>query len=479
LLDRGCDAALDSRIFRQGGLPILRLRPRATFGGSAVALVVLLCASAAAQRGGPSPVVVAPLVEREIPATVRLVGTVRPERRSVVAAETSGIVATFVADEGQSLQGGEVIATLDGQVAELKLEEAKALLGGHEAKLAELEAGTREEQLRRQRALVDEAQAIFEKWKHEYERVQVLSERSQSNEKERHDTEMEFRAAERRLAQCTADLDMWTNGPRKEEIAKARHDAAAQRAVTQRLARDLEKTTIRAPFDGFVVSKRTEVGEWLEAGGAVCELVAIGTVKVRADAPEATISFARPGAPASVEIEAIGRSRAATVSRVIPLAMPAARTFPVEIDLPNPDHTLLPGMFVWVNVPCGPPGKRLMVSKDAIVSHGGSKQVYVVRTAPPSGGGKADRNGAKESDGVTKAPAVDAGPPASGPGAAAPVHTAMPIAVTTGLEIGNEIEVQASGLSAGDLVVVRANERLFGPTPVIPVPNTTEQASRK
>lgn len=292
MLDRGCDVALDSRVFRQGGLPILRLRPQVTFGGVAVALGVSLCASAAAQHGGPSPVVVAPLVERDIPATVRLVGTVLPDRRSVVAAETSGIVATFVANEGQLLKAGEAIATLDARVAELKLEEAKALLGGYEAKLAELEAGTREEQLRRQRALVDEAQAIFEKWKHENERVQALAERSQSNEKERHDTEMEFRAAERRLAQCSADFDMWTNGPRKEEIARARHDAAAQRAITRRLARDLEKTTIPAPFDGFVVSKRSEVGEWLEAGSAVCELVAIGTVKVRADAPEGTIPFA-------------------------------------------------------------------------------------------------------------------------------------------------------------------------------------------
>jgi multidrug efflux pump subunit AcrA (membrane-fusion protein) len=316
--------------------------------------------------------------------------------------------------------------------------------------------------LRRQRALVDEAQAVFEKWKHEQERVQALAQRSQSNEKERHDTEMEYRAAERRLAQYKADLDMWTNGPRKEEILKARHDVAALRAATERLERDVQKSSIRAPFDGIVVSKRTEIGEWIEAGGPVCEMVAIATVKVRADAPESIVPFARPGAPASVEFEALGRSQAATLTRVIPVATPAARTFPVEIDLPNPDHTLLPGMFVWVNVPSGPAGKRLMVSKDAIVASGLSKQIFVVRDAPPGAG------------------PPGAGPPEAGAGenAGPPAKMAMPLPVVTGLEVGTDIEVQSPAIKAGDLVVVRANERLFGPTPVIPTPASDTAASR-
>jgi multidrug efflux pump subunit AcrA (membrane-fusion protein) len=271
---------------------------------------------------------------------------------------------------------------------------------------------------------------------------------------------MEYRAAERRLAQNKAELDMWTNGPRKEEIAKARHDVAAQRAVSQRLERDVQKTTIRAPFDGLIVSKRTEIGEWLEEGGPVCEMIAIATVKVRADAPESTIPFARPGAPASVEIEALARSQAASVSRVIPVATPAARTFPIEVDLPNPDHALLPGMFVWVHIPSGPPGKRLMVSKDAIVASGPNKQIFVVRDAPPGGppGGGPPGADAKSGDGP-------------------PGKLAVPLPVVTGLELGTEIEVQSPALQAGDLVVVRANERLFGPTPIQPTPAADGSAS--
>jgi multidrug efflux pump subunit AcrA (membrane-fusion protein) len=153
--------------------------------------------------------------------------------------------------------------------------------------------------------------------------------------------------------------------------------------------------------------------------------------------PERDIVFARTGEPASVEIEALGETRLGAITRVIPLAAEAARTFPVEIDLPNTDHRLLPGMFVWAHVPAGPRGKRLLVSKDAIVAQGPSKTVFVVRPSPDP----------KQ-----------------------PGEVAMPVSVTTGLELPGEVEINAPGLMAGDRVVTRANERLHGPTPVIPMP---------
>jgi multidrug efflux pump subunit AcrA (membrane-fusion protein) len=128
----------------------------------------------------------------------------------------------------------------------------------------------------------------------------------------------------------------------------------------------------------------------------------------------------------------------AAITRVIPVANPAARTFPVEIDLPNADHTVLPGMFCWVRVPAGPPGRRLLAHRDAIVARGTSKQVFVVR---------------REGNATA----------------------ALPVTVTTGLEVGGEIEVSSAELQAGDLLVVRGNERLFGPTPVEPMMSAASQ----
>ena len=72
--------------------------------------------TAVAQFGGPTSVVVAPVVERDIPPTVRLVGTVLPDKRAIVAAETSGALIEFIATEGQpATSAGTVsMSTVDG-----------------------------------------------------------------------------------------------------------------------------------------------------------------------------------------------------------------------------------------------------------------------------------------------------------------------------------------------------------------------------
>lgn len=408
-------------------------------------LAVSACALSAAAQAPPAKVTVAPIVERDLPNSIKLVGTVLPERQAVVAAEVAGVVAEYAADEGDYLEQGQPICRLDSTVIGLKLAEERDKLGSLRAELAERENGTRKEVLAQLQASMGEAQAMYDMWKFERERVADLFSQNQSSPKEKHDTEMEYLAAERRLAQSKAAYEAAVNGPRVEEIDRYRHDVAAQEQVVKQLERDFDKTTVRAPFAGFIVAKRTEVGEWIEAGGPAAELVALDKVKIRADAPEAAVPYARPKTAASVEIEALHETRTGVVARVIPRANEAARTFPVEIDLDNADHTLLPGMFVWANVPAGQSGKRLMAPKDAIVPRGLEKHLFVIRP------------GEKGSS------------------------MAIPMSVETGLELGDEVEVRAKGLQAGDQVVTRANERLlpFMPNAVIPIANAASPTTNK
>ena len=407
-------------------------------------LVILLslafaAAPAHAQGPGPMQVAVSPVIERDVPPAIRLVGTIRADKTAVVAAEVSGLIAAFDAEEGQFLEAGQVICRLDSTVARLRLEEARAALAGLRAQLEELENGERPEEIRRLEALVAQAEAVLAKQEFERKRVTGLFERGQSSDKEKHDVEMDYLAAAASLAQARAQLDRARNGERPEVIARARQAVAAQEATVARLQHDLDKTQIRAPFAGALVAKRTEAGEWIGEGGPVGDLLAMDTVRVRVDVPERAIVFATVGAPATIEVEAIRATRSAAITRRIPQASPAARTFPVEIDVPNVDHALLPGMFVWAYVPAGPAGRRLMASKDAVVARGTNKQVFVVRPGPTGGA------------------------------------MAMPLSVETGLEIAGEIELVAPELRAGDQLVTRGNERIFGPTPVTPMSAAASQ----
>lgn len=387
-------------------------------------------------QGGPTPVAVAPIVARDVTPTMKLVGTALPERTAVVASEVSGIVLAYPVNDGDFLKRGALICQIDPARAEFALAQARGELGSLKAKLLALENGTREEDLRRWQASMDEAKAMYDKWKFERDRVQGLYQSRQSSDKEWHDVQMEYLAAERRFTQETAQFEAAKNGPRKEEIEAALQDVAAREAIVQRQQRDLDRTATVAPFDGFIVRKRTEIGEWLENGSAVAEMVAADTVKVRVDAPERSASFIQVGASVRVEIEALGETREGRIARIIPMADMTARTFPVEVDLQNADHRILPGMFAWVAAPSGPTGRRLMAKRDAVVAQGSLKRVFVVRETPTG-------------------------------------MMATPVNVNTGVEIDDEIELISDELKDGEMVVCRANERLMGPTPVIPPPVST------
>ncbi|MFH1418245.1 MAG: efflux RND transporter periplasmic adaptor subunit [Planctomycetota bacterium] len=347
-----------------------------------------------AQGFGPTSVLVAPVEQQEIARTIQLVGTAHPRIRTIIAAEVEGLVEKLTVDRGDRVEKGRLLCRLRDVSIRCAFAESQA----RQAELKALEAV---------------AAAELRKSEFERERTSRLYENEQCAEKEYLDAQ-----ADRDAAQARCD--------------QARHAVAAQVAVVARLADELARTEIKAPCDGYIVDKRTEIGSWVERGGAVVELVDLATVRVRVDVPEAVIAYCRTGEPVQVTVDALGnRAFAGKVSRVVPDADAQARTFPVEIDVPNPEGELKAGMFVRAAVPAGPRKQRLVVSKDAVVVLGPASMVYVVR------------------------------PGESG-------SMAMPLPVEIVAEIVDHVAVVAPGLAPGDQVVIRGNENMLGrPTPVI------------
>jgi len=328
---------------------------------------------------------------------MRLVGTIRPRLRSVIAAEVSGLVAEYPVDIGDEVRKGQIVCKLRSvtRVAE----HAEAV-----SRLAELDAA------------LEEANAMLDKAVFESQRMTALWEEKRATEKEYTDARADHRAAAGRARQAENALN-------------------TQKAVVEVLADNLSQTEIRAPFDGVVVTKRTEVGAWVEQGGEIAELVDLSIVRARVNVPEAIIGHCKVGCDALVRVDALKSDHSAKITRVVPDADERARTFPVEVDVENPQRELRAGMFVSVAMPSGPSGKRLVVPKDAVVVRGAGRILFVVREG---------EKGA----------------------------TAMPVPVSIISEVRDLVAVEASGLSAGDRVVIRGNEYMFAPGPVVVVSDT-------
>lgn len=369
----------------------------------------------------------------EAPATITLVGTVRPARSSRVASELAGVVKDMPVRQGDRVEKGQKLCALNTDSLTLQLESARARLRALEARHEELVTGTRAEDKARYQALYDEAVAERDRWRFELERVENLYRGSESNAKEIYDTRASFLGAEQRRLAAKAALDLALAGPRPEIIAQAAHDVQEQRATAARIETDLNKTVIRAPFDGYVVSRAVEVGEWVAAGGTVVTMVELGTVLVWVDAPESAFPFLEVGARARVKIDALGRFFEGTIKHMMREADRAARTFPVEIELSNPDDVLAAGMFARATIPAGPDRPALAVPKDAIVTTGGTDHVGVMVQGP------------------------------QGP-------SAMLVPVVVGNSVGDWLTILSGNVKEGGDVVIRGTENLLPfPMPVVVV----------
>jgi RND family efflux transporter MFP subunit len=185
----------------------------------------------------------------------------------------------------------------------------------------------------------------------------------------------------------------------------------------------LRRMVVRAPFAGRVVEERTEVGQWVQESDPVVLLADLSTVKIRVPVPEKHISALDRQSRAEVLFEALPEETfGGHVSAVIPQADTAARTFPVEVTVPNPDSRILAGMLARVTFDVGQVHPALLVNKDALVPQ-------------PEGGGYL----VKVEQGVVQI---------------------VPVKVLG--SHGDRYAVESLGppLSAGDEIVVRGNERL-------------------
>lgn len=321
----------------------------------------------------PSPVRVVPVLQQEVKRTVTLVGTVEPWKRSVVASEVEGLVQAFRAEEGMKVKRGDLLARLRTRTLQIRLDSAVAIYR---------ESGAR-----------------YERAKRDLKRVRALFKRQLVTQKDFDDAVAEEAALKERLSQLDAEI---------------------------RQVRDsLNKSTVVAPFDGWITQEFTEIGQWVEEGGPVVEVVDLSRVQVKVPLPERYVSHVQIHDPVTATFDGLPAFEAqGQVFSLVAQADRTARTFPVKVEIPNPALAIKSGMVSRVTLRIDRPHQGLVVPKDALVLRGGKAFVFRVNEG-----------------------------------------TVDQIPVTAVLHVEDLVEIEGP-VQAGMDVVVEGNERLFPGQPV-------------
>lgn len=364
-----------------------------------VGTIVVLGGLFLAFRGQTPVVEVAaarPAGDERAGALLNASGYVTPRRRATVAAKVTGRVEQIYAEEGLQVKSGQVLALLDCSQPDAALVSAKTDRDATAAALADLEVQLANADRELTRAKQMRAAGI--------------------NSQESLDT-----------AQTSADS-------LRSKIALTKEQTRAADARISVAQQDVDNCTVRAPFDGKVVSKDAQRGEMvspISAGGGftrtgIATVVDMKSLEVEVDVNESYIARVKPGQKAISTLDAYPDWQIpSTVRTVIPTADRQKATVKVRVAFDKLDPRILPDMGVKVAFLGDEPAKagkdndaQAIIPKSAVRTDGGRAIVYVVKEK------KLERR-----------------------------------AVTLGAEHGGDVDVRA-GLIPGDSVVVRGGEGL-------------------
>ena len=347
-IDRGGTDAEPSRRGLWVGLAVVALAIMAgawLWLGRAQPLAVTVAAAAPMATAGGSASV--------LDAT----GYITARRIATVSAKVTGKVREVMIEEGQRVEEGEVLATLDDAEAQAEL-------------------SLREAQLASARAQLDEIRTNAANARREYERQQSLDARKLTSASALDGARTLVEALDGRLRAQEREVD----------VASESVDSAQVQ---------LDNTIVRAPFSGVITVKAAQPGEMISpisAGGGsirtgIGTVVDMDSLEIQVDVNEAYINRVQPGQPVEAVLNAYPEWKIpARVIAIVPTADRSKATVKVRIALDERDARIVPDMGVRVafleeraaaSAPPVAPG--VLVPAAAIRKDGGTDVVYVVK----------------------------------------------------------------------------------------------------
>jgi len=333
--------------------------------------------------------------------------TIFANRKISVNPEVDGTLKAIHVEEGQRVRANDILAEMENLSLANEYEKIRGELETKKAELDLLNAGSRPEEIEKagksvetrkaemsttlqvdqeRRVLMDSVakrEAEVEHARKNFERTQRLHAEGliARFELDRDQTALEvlrnelaeargqlkvlaertdrtYQVKRRELDEAQSALKLLKAGSRKEAIRAVETEVARLEENKQNLARQNDRLKIRCPMDGVVTTPylHNRIGEYLEKGKPLCEVVSAGTVIIDMPVPEKEIADVRVGFLITMKVRGFPRqSFEAKVRSISPVAVQqdAERMVVVQGALDNPDGTLKAGMTGVGKILCG------------------------------------------------------------------------------------------------------------------------------
>ena len=292
--------------------------------------------------GGPLTVEVGVARRQAVKQELTVVGNLIGDTTVAVVPRAAGRLEQVLVQLGDRVSRGQRIAKIEDQELVEQIRQAEAAM-----QVASATIRQREADLQLARTNVERSRNLFER--------QLLPKQTLD------DNEARYSSAEAAL-----------------DLAKAQNTQSNARLEELRV--NMANTIITSPVNGFVARRAADPGAFVSQNAPIVDVVDISRVRLVVNVVEKDLKIIQIGDATEVEVDAFpGEQFAGRIARLAPVLDPATRTFPIEIEIPNPSFRLKPGMYARVGITTGEHDNAIVVPTNAVVDAGGRRGVFIAQ----------------------------------------------------------------------------------------------------
>jgi RND family efflux transporter MFP subunit len=338
---------------------------------------------------------------------LQLPGNIQAVTEAPILARADGYIKARMVDIGDRVRAGQPVAEIEAPELDQQVRQAQANLQQTTAALDQALANQRQG-----KANMELARVTADRWK-------TLSGKGVVSRQENDQYQAQYQAQ-------VANLDSL-----EKSVAAARSNILAAEANVSRLNELQGYRVVKAPFDGVVTLRNVDVGALVNAGSTMLYRIAqMSVLRTYVNVPQSNADSIHTGQTAQLTVSNLpGRKFSGTVARTANSLDPNSRTMLVEVQVPNKEGVLLPGMYALVDLSSPRANPPVLLPGDALIVRADGTEVAVVR----------------------------------------PDHTIHLQKIQVGRDFGDKLEI-ISGLEPGDLVIANPSDTVREGVKVDPVP---------
>jgi RND family efflux transporter MFP subunit len=304
-----------------------------------------------------TPTATVVLAQGAFPAVeVELSGTTSALTEAPLLARADGFLVKRLVDIGDRVHAGQLLAVVASPDLDQEVEQAKAAVLQSQSALEQSQAS-----LEQARATKGLTQITAERWARLQQKGAVSRQENDTN-------------------QTSNEAQSATVSAMEANVRVANHAVASNQASLDRYLALQNYEQVRAPFDGIVTERDLDVGALISNGTTVLYRVAqIDVLRTYIDVPQLNAPAVKLGQHVTVSFaEYPGRGFDGSVTRISDSLDPNTRTMVTEVQLPNPDRALLPGMYGTVKFTVPTMGSAVIIPGESLIVRAQGTLVAVI-----------------------------------------------------------------------------------------------------